>query len=261
VRAICEEYFAREGRKLRTGRVREAAFNRLIFPEIGNQQIDSLKRSQLVRLLDKIEDQNGARTADLMLAYLSRVFNWHAGRSDEFRTPIVRGMRRQYGKERAHDRILTDGELRALWKAADKLGTSFALFVQFLLLTAARRGEAAAMSWNEINGMDWTLPASRNKNKVDLLRPLSGAAIDVLSKVPRLAGTDFVFCTDGHRPLGGFTRRKKALDIASGTTDWTLHDLRRTARSLMSRAGVFGDRTPKEWNEIARQLKARTVER
>ena len=91
VQVICEEYLAREGRKLRTASSREATLKRLVFPEIGNQPINSLRRSQLVRLLDKIEDQNGERSADIVLAYLSRVFNWHAGRSDEFRTPIVRG--------------------------------------------------------------------------------------------------------------------------------------------------------------------------
>ena len=236
VQAICEEYLAREGRKLRTASSREATLKRLVFPEIGNQPINSLRRSQLVRLLDKIEDQNGERSADIVLAYLSCVFNWHAGRSDEFRTPIVRGMRRRNTKEHARNRILADDELRSVWQAADT--GPFGCFVKFLLLTGARRGEAAAMSWKEITGAEWTLPAARNKTKVDLVRPLSAAAKQELSKVPKLAGTDFVFSIDGHSALGGFTRRKRVLDQASGVAGWTLHDLRRTARSLMARAGV-----------------------
>jgi integrase len=236
VQAICEEYLAREGHKLRTATSREATLRRLVFPEIGSQPIGSLKRSQLVRLLDKIEDQNGERSADIVLAYLSRVFNWHAGRSDEFHTPIVRGMRRRNTKDHARNRILTDDELRRVWHAAD--GGAFGCFVRFLLLTGARRSEAAAVSWKEINGTDWTLPASRNKTKVDLVRPLSAAAQQELSNVPRLAGTDFVFSIDGRSALGGFTRRKRVLDQCSGVTGWTLHDLRRTARSLMARAGV-----------------------
>ena len=236
VQAICQEYLAREGHKLRTAYSREATLKRLVFPEIGNQPINSLRRSQLVRLLDKIEDQNGERSADIVLAYLSRVFNWHAGRSDDFRTPIVRGMRRRNTKDHARNRILTDEELRRVWYAAD--GGAFNCFVRILLLTGARRSEAAAMSWKEISGTDWTLPAARNKTKVDLVRPLSTAAQQELSRVTRLAGTDFVFSIDGHSALGGFTRRKKVLDQASGVSGWTLHDLRRTARSLMARAGV-----------------------
>ena len=236
VQVICEEYLAREGHKLRTVSSREATLRRLVFPEIGDQPIHTLRRSQLVRLFDKIEDQNGERSADIVLAYLSRVFNWHAGRSDEFRTPIVRGMRRRNTKEHARNRVLNDDELRSVWRAADN--GLFGCFVKFLLLTGTRRGEAAAISWKEINGAEWTLPAARNKTKVSLVRPLSAAAQQELLKVPNLAGTDFVFSTDGRSALAGFTRRKRVLDQASGVTGWTLHDLRRTARSLMSRAGV-----------------------
>jgi integrase len=93
------------------------------------------------------------------------------------------------------------------------------------------------MRWSEIVGTDWTLPAARNKTKVDLVRPLSAAALALLSRTPRIAGTDYVFSADGRR-VGGMARRKKEIDAASGVVDWTLHDLRRTARSLMSRAGV-----------------------
>lgn len=45
----------------------------------------------------------------------------------------------------------------------------------------------------------------------------------------------------GSGPLNGFNKRKAAFDIACAVTGWTLHDLRRTARSLMSRAGVRPD--------------------
>jgi integrase len=243
VQAICEEYLTREGQKLRTGSSREATLRRLVFPEIGNQPIHTLRRSQLARLLDKIEDENGERSADIVLAYLSRVFNWHAGRSDEFRTPIVRGMRRRNTKEHARNRFLNDDELRSVWKTADT--GPFGCFIKILLLTGARRGEVAAMSWKEINGAEWALPAARNKTKVDLIRPLSAAAQRVLSHLPKLAGTDFVFSIDGHSALGGFTRRKRVLDQSSGVTGWTLHDLRRTARSLMSRAGVPSEHAEK----------------
>ena len=62
----------------------------------------------------------------------------------------------------------------------------------------------------------------------------------ILAKTPRIAGSDFVFTADGRR-LGGMTHRKAEIDKASGVTNWTIHDLRRTARSLMSRAGVSSD--------------------
>jgi integrase len=93
------------------------------------------------------------------------------------------------------------------------------------------------MPWSEITGTDWTLPASRNKAKVDLVRPLSKAALAVLQALPT-AGSTYVFSTNGRTPISAFSRELLALSNASGTDGWTLHDLRRTARSLMSRAGI-----------------------
>jgi integrase len=203
---------------------------------LGGRQIDGITRGELITLLDTIEDENGARTADMTLAVLRKIFNWHAVRDESFRTPVVKGMARGKPKETARSRILTEDELRAIWTAAG--ATPFGRLVQFLLLTAARRGEAARMEWKEIEGDVWVLPASRNKTKEELVRPLSKAACEILGSLPRFENGSFVFSTDGRRALGGFSKFKRAFDKQSCVTGWTLHDLRRTARSLMSRAGV-----------------------
>jgi integrase len=179
--------------------------------------------------------------ADRSLAIIRSLLNWHAARSDDFCSPVVRGMARTNPGQRARQRVLTDAELRSVWQMADKTAPPFGAFVQFLLLTAARRGEAARMTWDEISETDWTLPASRNKTKVDLVRPLSAAAQKVLAKLPRVAACAFAFTSDGQRPFSSFSRAKAPFDAACGVTGWTLHDLRRTARSLMSRAGVNSD--------------------
>ena len=67
------------------------------------------------------------------------------------------------------------------------------------------------------------------------------AAQDVLAALPRIAGSAFVFTADGGRALGGFTRRKQQFDARCGVSNWTVHDLRRSARSLLSRAGIGAD--------------------
>ncbi|MGB6663915.1 MAG: site-specific integrase [Methylocella sp.] len=187
--------------------------------------------------------------ADQTLAYLRRAFSWAEARSDDWRSPIVRGMSRTKPKERARERTLTDDELRAVWHATGGAGV-FGRFVRFLILAGARRTEAAGMCWNELSASgDWTLPAARNKTKLDFVRPLSRAAINALP--PRAPG-GFVFSTDGGaRPIGGFSKFKASLDasMASGfdamlpepLVGWRLHDLRRTARTLMSRVGVPSD--------------------
>jgi integrase len=237
--AIAESFFAREGKRLRTGEDRRQAMVRLVYPVMGGRPIADIRRSEIVRLLDRIEDQSGPVMADLTLAYIRRVMNWHASRSDEFRSPIVRGMARTSVKERARARILTDDELRAVWKAAEATAGPFGAYIKFLLLTAARRREASDVTWDEIEDGVWVLPAARNKVKQNLARPLSGAARKLVDGLPRIGR--YVFTYSGVKPLSGFTKPKMHLDATSGVRGWTLHDLRRTARSLLSRAGIAPD--------------------
>jgi integrase len=93
---------------------------------------------------------------------------------------------------------------------------------------------------SEINGTNWQLPAARNKAKVDLVRPLSKAAQAVIAAQPRIDGGPLVFSFDGHRPISP-SRAKRALDRACGVSDWRLHDLQRSFRTLASRAGIPAD--------------------
>jgi integrase len=239
--AIAEEYFAREGKRLRTADFRRAALERLVLPRFRSTPIGDISRSDIVRLLDKIEDERGPVAADRALAYLRRLMSWHASRSDDFRSPIVSGMARTRPSERARQRVLADDELRAVWRAAEADNSAFGCFLQFLLFTATRRAEAAAMRRTEITGSDWVIPSERYKTGRQLVVPLSPAAAAVLAKVPLFDGSDLVFTTDGRAPISGFSKFKVRFDAACGVTGWTLHDCRRTARSLMSRAGVPSD--------------------
>jgi integrase len=234
--AIAESYLARDGKRLRSIRERQQSLERLVYPILGSRPIVDIKRSDIGRLLDKIEDDRGPVMADRALAYVRRVFNWYAARTDDFNSPIRRGMARTNPKERARARILTDAEIRAVWKAAEG---PFGALIRFLLLTGARRCEASDMPRDEIRDGVWSLPAARNKVKQELARPLSGAAQKVLESVPKMGR--YVFTFDGEKPLSSFGRLKTRLDIDSGVTGWRLHDLRRTARSLLSRAGVNPD--------------------
>jgi integrase len=239
---ICEEYLRREGKRLRSLDWRKGVLERHVYPTLGHRPIAEIQRSEIVRLLGKIEDRSGATMADRTLAVVRKIMNWHASRSDDFRSPIVKGMARTKPSELARERVLTDDELRKIWAVNNGV---FGRFIRFLLLTGARRNEASEMKWREIDGGDWTLPAARNKTKVDLVRPLSKAAQTLIMEEEQLAvaklKAEWVFTTDGITPISGFSKFKAAFDKASGTKGWTLHDLRRTARSLMSRAGVPAD--------------------
>jgi integrase len=236
LRDICELYLAREGGKLRSAEWRKRLLDRHVYPTLGSRPIAEVKRSEIVRLLDVVEEGSGPSMATQTLALVRKIMNWHASRTDDFVSPVVRGMARTKPNEQARDRMLTDDEIRRVWAVNNGV---FSHYVRFLLLTAARRNEASEMEWAEVDGSDWTLPAARNKTKLDLVRPLSPAARKIIEDLAK-AGP-FVFTTNGTTPISNFSQFKRRLDKASGTKGWVLHDLRRTARSLMSRAGVPTD--------------------
>ena len=240
-KTIATDWYQREGQRKRSGAKRFAALQRLAFPVLGGQLIHDIKRSDIVRLLDKIEDDNGPTMADAVLATLRRVMSWHESRDDDFTSPVRRGMARTSAQERARQRILNDDEIRAVWRAAEATPGPYGALVRFLLLTAARREEAARMRRGEVDGDVWTIPANRYKTAAEMVIPLSASAKAVLAGLPQIGSGELVFSGDGRTPIGAFSYRKLALDKASGTSGWTLHDLRRTARSLLSRAGVDAD--------------------
>ena len=182
--------------------------------------------------------------ADHVLAYLRRVMTWHASRSDDFRSPDRAGHGTRRPSQRRRQRVLSDAEIGAVSRAAEASPSAFGYLVQFLLLSATRRAEAAAIRRSEVVGKDWIIPQERYKTGLELVIPLSPAAKGALAAVPKIGKSGFVFTTDGKRPIGGFSKFKRAFDakvlaeLRKQNSDaelprWTLHDLRRTARSLM----------------------------
>jgi hypothetical protein len=108
LQSVAEEFLAREGKRQRSYHQQRAVLERLVYPSLGSRQIDDIRRSDVARLLDRIADENGPRMADTTLAFIRRIMNWHASRSDDFRSPIVRGMARTKPSQRRRQRILSD---------------------------------------------------------------------------------------------------------------------------------------------------------
>jgi integrase len=240
--AIAAEYLRREGPRLRTVGQRRSDLELLCASVLGRQPVAAISRGQYTRVLDVVADRNGPVRADRVLSALRTLLTWHAARS-EFISPLVRGGRRTSIQGRARSRILSDEELRAVWTAAEQNRSPFGAFIRFVLLTACRRGEAAALQRSELSdgGTVWTVPGSKYKSGKDTLIPLSKAAQRIVAAQPVLPAGDYVFSVDGSRPLGGFDDRKKAFDAICNVENYTLHDLRRTSRTLLSCAGIRPD--------------------
>jgi integrase len=224
-----------------------------ILPRLGERPVAEIRRSEIVAVLDKVESKAGSSAADMALAVLRSALHWHETRTDEFRSPIIRGMKRVRASERVRDRKLDDDEIKRVWNAAgdERIGL-FGQVIQLLVLTGARRSEAAGLSRSEIVVDDetrltvWRLPASRSKNKREVVRPLSKAALQIIEDTPIISDCNYIFTLNGIRPIRmNYMDRKRLLDEISGVTDWVLHDLRRVFRSMLSRV-----RTPFEIAEM-----------
>ncbi|HEX8214980.1 MAG TPA: site-specific integrase [Allosphingosinicella sp.] len=264
VGAVFDEYFKRhvkkEGQKdgrgnplppLRSAAETKRIFDRYILADLDgaerwrNRAIASINRRAVTDLLDAVNDRSGSAQADAVLAQLSSMFNWYASRGDDFVSPIVRGMRRTKPSERKRRRVLSDGEIRALWQASEGQGT-FGALCRIALLTGQRREKIAQMRWDHLSddGL-WTLPAEdREKGNAEHLH-LPPLALSIIRALPRTADRPFVFQGRLEGPINGFSKAKAELDramaeAAGGETiePWVLHDLRRTAKTLMIRAGV-----------------------
>jgi integrase len=236
VAAVAENWLRRvvEAGRHRTAAEKRRIITRYIIPAIGERDFVELRRSDIALLLDQIQDNHGPQMADSVLATLRAIAGWVQSRSEDYRPPFVRGMKRTPKQQSARSCILSDDELQRVWRVAGEAG-GYGALVRISLLTAQRRSKVVGLRWADVDvdGV-WNIPsAEREKGNAGRLQ-LPQIARDIIEAQPKLAGSPFIFAV---HPLS-LGRAKRKLDQASGVTGWVLHDLRRTARSLMSRAGV-----------------------
>src|SRR5262249_18365383 len=114
----------------------------------------------------------------------------------------------------------------------------------------------------------------RYKTGLDFELPLSRAALDVLAGATKIGKKGFVFTTSGEAGIGSFGRVKGGFDwlmlaqlpqaaVERGgdpervtLAGWTIHDLRRTARSLMTQAGVAPDHAKRALGHVILGVRA-----
>ena len=232
----------------KTWREDDRLLRKHVVPKWGVRQIEDIGRSDIVALLDAVEDASGLYQANRVLAVVRKLFNWVlVERALIEVTPIVPGMARKGEKKRK--RVLKQAEIRSMWASAIQLGYPFGSIFRLLLTTGQRRDEVANMKRSQLDLAEalWTIPSIGTKaDRGDHLVPINSMAAEIISTLPRIDGSDLLFPTSSNvnRAVSGFSKAKVRCDELTTTDgfskagmvavkDWRLHDLRRTMATVM----------------------------
>lgn len=242
VRELVEDYLDRyvtvENRP-KTLLEKRKFFQRHLLPEWGSWPVDELPRREMSTLVDRLK-AIGPATAISGYRYLAHLFDWALEDEKISQNPLAAKKAPKGPKPR--ERVLTDGEIAAIWQHLDH--PVYGPLVKLLLLTGQRRNNVAAMRWFEVNleSREWRIPAERMKGNRGHVVPLSDLTIEILTALPRFDDGPFVLSTThGTVPFAGFSKENRKLCERSEVSDWTLHDLRRTAGTLLQRLGFSLD--------------------
>jgi integrase len=208
------------------------------FKSLHGMPVDSITRRDVAARLLVITRENGVVAASNARGALSELFTWALANGLAEANPIIGTARPRMPPPR--DRVLSDIELAAIWRAAGD--DSFGRIVKLLMLLAQRRTEVGGICWSELDLKEgtWTIPSRRSKNGRAHMLPLPPLALEIIADVPRMVGRDTLFGARVDSGLTGWARPKAALDarLGSQVESWRLHDLRRSAATRMCDLGV-----------------------
>lgn len=246
LRAMAPNYVAycRDDKRNKGWAETERLFERHILPALGDRLADTITRGDITRMLDCIENASAARAS---FAALSAFYTWALPRLDKLPANPARNAGKP-SSAKARDRVLTEAELRALWKAIDAEPFPWRAGMKLLILTGTRRDEVFTADRAEFDKKDrlWTIPAARSKNGVEHLVPLSDDVLAVLETVPVIGESEKLFpaarggkgSASGYSKLAARLRAAVQKEIGAPVPLWRFHDIRRTAATGMQRLGI-----------------------
>ena len=203
------------------------------------RDVRDIAKADILGLLDAIVDAGKPSAANHAFAAIRKFFNWCVERGLLETSPCL-GIKMP-AKAASRSRVLDDDELAKVWQASGQTGYPFGTIVQLLILTGQRRSEVGSMRWSAIDFDErtWAIPPEDNKSGRLHVVPLTDATIELIEACPRTSET-FVFPSlrSPERCFSGYSKCKARLDAASGVTDWTLHDLRRTMATGLASLGA-----------------------
>ncbi|KAF0235296.1 MAG: integrase family [Desulfovibrionaceae bacterium] len=241
---LLEEFWTRELKATKSGPERKRLVEKDALPAWRTRKAKDITRRDIVVLMDEVRDR-APITANRLLGVLARMFNFAAERGIIENSPATH-IRRP--SEAPRVRVLTDDELRCFWFGLDKadMYPATRLVLRMILLTGQRPGEVTGMTWGEVEGEWWNIPATRMKGGQAHRVPLTPLSLEVIEQARRYSGgRPFVFASSQqatrsasitvHSLSRGVLRHRVEMGI---TEHYTPHDLRRTCRTRLAEIGV-----------------------
>jgi integrase len=209
--------------------------NTYFAPRIGRKRLAELQYDDVIACVEKAAPSEASHALAVCRAFL----RWCVRPPRRYLTHSpLEGL--QLKPSRKRKRILQPEELVTVWGAAKKQGYPYGTIVQLLIAMGQRRGETANLRWPWINEKERviTLPDTITKNSKEHTFPYGDVVAAILETNPRRNTTDLLFPSkvSDERPISGWSKFKKDLD--DGVPGWTLHDLRRTYRSIHGQIGT-----------------------
>jgi len=263
VESLCSRFieeWAKREKKERTWKEYQRQLNSDVVPVLGKRKAKSITEDDLQDLLEAVVARGAPVAANRLKAVLGAMFKWAKKKKIVRASPVI-GIE-PLAPEKPKDRVLTEVEVRLFWAGLDATPLSEAVknALRLILVTAQRPGEVAGLQYEEVGEFNghvvWTIPGSRRKNGNSHVVPLSTLALDLIGDREGRSGPVFVGSRGApvsahalsvglRRNLGApeqtppkkhGLRKREPVQVAP----FTPHDLRRSAATLMSGAGVAG---------------------
>lgn len=251
---VVDEWYEREIKpRYKSPEVVARVIKNWIKPAIGSTAIREVTPMQVDRMLKAIVVSGAPTVANDALRHVQRAFRFARKRQIVDINPVADFVPSDAGgQESSRERFLDERELRSLFKAmreSTTFGRENELGVLLLLMTCARKMELLSARWADVDldARVWTL---RDDNKVSraVAVPLSPQSITLFEELRvRACESAYVF------PARRISRRKRFPHVGPDTLNraldnlghelapFTVHDLRRTGRTHLSRLKVDSD--------------------
>lgn len=168
------------------------AFNKDVFPFIGQRPVADIKPLELLNVLKKMEDRGATEKAKKVRQRCGEVFRYAivTGRAEYNPAPDLTSA--MQGHESTHYPFLTTEELPAFFKALAGYSGSelMVLAARLLIITGLRTGELRGALWSEIDTKKalWEISAERMKMRRPHIIPLSTQALAIIEQIRAMTG-------------------------------------------------------------------------